>query len=110
MSNRLGFRAFLQKHTDIPKLYFQSPANVRMTYPCLRYELSRANTAHADNVPYRITPVYELTLIDPDPDSKYVYQLMALPQTRFDRYYRADNLNHWVFRTHYTGIFPDADQ
>lgn len=109
MSNRLGFRAFLRKHVDIPNLYFQPPANKTMKYPCIRYSLARAETAHADNRPYKISPVYELILIDEDPDSKYMYKLMEMPQTRFDRFYTADDLNHWVFRTHYTGIFPDAN-
>lgn len=108
MSNRLGFKAYLSQHLTILRYYFQPPANKKMEYPCLIYRLTGAKLGAADNMPYKITPSYQLILVDRDPDSKYLYELMRLPRCRFDRFYTADNLNHWVFQAHYTGIFPDA--
>lgn len=110
MSNRLGFRAFLLKYVkDMKNLYFQPPENQKMKYPCIIYNLTRDETVHADNIPYRITPVYEVILVDADPDSPFMMKLMEVPGRRFVRFYTADNLNHWVFQIPYTGIFPSAN-
>lgn len=109
MSNRLGFKAYLKKHLTIPHFYFQPPENKKLDYPCLIYNLLDADTDHADNIPYRISLKYQLILVDKNPDTKYLNELMQLPRRKFVRFYTADNLNHWVFTVHYTGIFPDTN-
>lgn len=81
----------------VPNVYYQPPATVKMTYPCIRYELSRFYSVHAGNLRYMKKPRYTVTVIDRDPDSRIPFDLMEFPLCSFDRYYCADNLHHWVF-------------
>ena len=78
-------------------IYFNPPPSVRMRYPAIKYSLHNINLDFANNGAYRTTPSYEVTLIDEDPDSVYVNKILQLPYCRFNRFYVADNLNHWTF-------------
>lgn len=80
--------------------YFNPPPSVRMRFPAIRYTLSNIASDFANNGVYILTPSYEVTLIDEDPDSQYVPMILRIPRCRFDRFYRAENLNHWVFTIH----------
>ena len=78
-------------------IYFQPPSNVQMIYPAIRYRLLRIDKTFADNVTFMKDYVYELILIDRNPDSPYVDLIADLPKCIFNRFYIAENLNHWVF-------------
>lgn len=81
--------------------YFQPPGNLVMEYPCIRYKLDDEEAVYADNVPYRRTKKYQLTVIDRDPDSELREKVAGLPLCSFDRHYTADNLNHYVFTIYF---------
>ena len=83
--------------TFCPNVYFQSPPNVGMQYPCIVYTRDTARTVFADNSPYRRTKRYTLTIIDRDPDSPIPDQIAQLPLCSHQRFFTADNLNHDVF-------------
>ena len=79
-------------------VYFQPPSNHLMEYPCIRYMLSGDETLHAGNQLYRRTKQYQVTVIDRNPDSTLPDVLIeALPMCSFDRFYTADQLNHYVY-------------
>lgn len=78
-------------------VYFQPPESRRMKYPAIRYKLKDYRKVSANNNSYRLIPVYEVILIDRDPDSEYFEKILQLPYCSFDRPYSADNLNHFVF-------------
>lgn len=78
-------------------IYFNPPPSVRMRYPAIKYSLNNINRNFANNGGYRNTPSYEVILIDEDPDSIYVEKILQIPYCRLDRFYVAENLNHWVF-------------
>lgn len=80
--------------------YFNPPSSVQMKYPAIKYSLNDVNLTFANNGIYRKTPSYEVTLIDTNPDSEYVDKILQIPYCRFDRFYIADNLNHWTFTIH----------
>ncbi len=80
--------------------YFNPLPSVRMKYPAIKYSLNNMNTRFANNGVYRNTSSYEVTLIDTNPDSEYVAKILQIPYCRFDRFYIADNLNHWTFTIH----------
>ena len=80
--------------------YFNPPPSVQMKYPAIRYSLKGVDTRFANNGLYRNTSSYEVTLIDGNPDSEYVKKILQIPYCRFDRFYIADNLNHWTFTIH----------
>ena len=79
------------------KVYFQPPANVRLSYPCLIYKLTDMPTNHANNFPYKIEHCYELSVIDSDPNSKLREQVARMFTCRMVRSYESDNLHHYVF-------------
>lgn len=81
--------------------YFQPPKSVTMEYPAIRYSLSDIERVNANDLPYKQSKAYSVILIDPDSDSQYIDRISRLPYCRFDRYYPADNLNHYVFTLYY---------
>lgn len=84
-------------HRILDNVYFEPPESIEMDYPAIKYNLARIKTDTANNSPYRISPGYEVTLMDWDLDSPYVAQLLALPYCSFDRHYAKDGLHHWTF-------------
>ena len=80
--------------------YFNPLPSVRMRYPAIKYSLNDVNARFANNGLYRNTQSYEVTLIDRNPDSEYVDKILQIPYCRFNRFYVADNLNHWTFTIH----------
>ena len=77
--------------------FFQPPDNVKLTYPCIVYERSRASTEFANNKPYRYTKRYTITYISRSPTSETPDRLAALPMCVHSTFFVADNLNHDVF-------------
>ena len=77
--------------------YYNPPSSVRMRYPAIRYSLNGINTNYANDGAYRTVPSYSVILIDEDPDTRYLEKILDIPYCRFNRFYRADNLNHWEF-------------
>jgi hypothetical protein len=84
-----------------PYVYFQEPSNVYMEYPCIRYTLDEQDVLYANNNPYRTTDRYQLTIIDPDPDSPLPGMVASLPMCSFDRKYTADDLHHTVYNVYF---------
>lgn len=78
-------------------VYFQPPEGMKMKYPAIVYRRNDKRAVHADNLPYMVGDVYDLTVIDEDPDSEIVTRVARLPRCRYDRFYTADELNHDVF-------------
>lgn len=82
-------------------VYYQTPETTKMVYPCIRYSRSRIQNRRADNDVYGQTCVYEVIVIDKNPDSQIVAAVSVLPHCRHDRHYVSDNLNHDVFTLYY---------
>lgn len=101
MGDRLQLQALLEGILGDKNVYLQAPQNVQMFYPAILYKLSKVDTSHADNVPYRLDRRYEVTVIDYDPESPFVDKLLALPKCIFDRSFRSDDLNHTVFTLYF---------
>lgn len=83
------------------KVYFQPPASIQMTYPCIVYKRDRLDTKFAGNKPYNRVNRYQVTVIYADPDSDIPETLSTLPMCTFDRSYAADNLNHEVYTLYF---------
>jgi uncharacterized protein YraI len=83
------------------KVYFQPPANVTMSYPCIVYERDRADTKFADNAPYSVKKRYSIKVIDADPNSPMWETVAALPTCIHDRHYTVGNLHHDVFNIYF---------
>lgn len=84
-------------------VYFQPPSTVRMQYPCIVYSIGEVNfsTRFANGLLYGLRKSYKVTLIDPNPDTVISDHLLRLPYCRFERYFAADNLNHYVYTLYF---------
>ena len=83
-------------------VYFQPPETVRLQYPAIVYSRDRIESQYADDGVYLSSRrTYQVTLIDKDPDSRFVGKIAALPTSRFERHFTSENLNHDVFTIFY---------
>ena len=85
------------RHIRGASVYFQPPENVRMLYPCIRYERDRSYDIFADDNKYLRYRGYMITSISKDPDDPVLDQLEKLRMCTYVRHYVADNLNHDVY-------------
>lgn len=83
------------------EVHFQPPENIKMVYPSIVYTRDNIQTEYADNLPYKQTKRYQVTVIDRNPDSPFVDKVAALPMTRYSRKFTADGLHHDVFTIHF---------
>lgn len=97
VNRRLELHEILCEILGSRNVYYQPPASVQMQYPAIRYSRYNIENEPADNIPYKQSHFYQLTVIDADPDSEIVHKISKLPMCVFDRHYAADNLNHDVF-------------
>ena len=97
MASRLDLHNKLKEVLGSNNVYFQPPPSKSMNYPAIVYALSDINNVFANDSVYKQSRSYEITLIDPNPDSEYITKLSRLPTCRFNRHYKADNLNHYLF-------------
>ena len=101
MGNRLDLQAILEELLGSRNVYFQPPASIKMKYPAIVYARKNVTSMRANDGIYRQLPEYEITLIDPDPDSEFIEKLLQLPYCRFDRHFTSDDLNHDAFSINY---------
>ena len=101
MAVRLELQAMLEQILGSRNVYFQPPNTLKMNYPAIRYVRSDIKNNFADDSVYKQSNVYELTVIDYDPDSEIVKKISKLPKVKFNRHYVSDNLNHDVFTIYY---------
>ena len=94
---RLDFQTFLETFKGDRNVYFQPPPSVKMSYPAIRYKLYTIENTFADNLHYLQGTAYELTYITKNPDDSMIQSISKLPMCVFDRFYTADNLNHYIF-------------
>lgn len=78
-------------------VYFQPTNNIYLSYPCIVYALDDIDSLRADNIGYKNTKRYSVTVIDENPETEIPDKIAALPLCGFERFFIADNLNHYVF-------------
>ena len=101
MKTRLELQTLLEDLLGSRQVYYQPPASVKMQYPAIVYYRKDIDSRKADDISYMQTPVYELTVIDKNPDSEIPIQISQLPMCSYDRHYTSDNLNHDVFTIYF---------
>lgn len=89
---------------DDDHCYFQPPDGMYMSYPCFTYNYANDLDDFADNIHYRKSRRYTITVIDEDPDSKIPDKLIErFPYCSSDRNFAVDGLNHFVYTLYYSG-------
>ena len=102
MSNRADLQSKLENEIMGSKnVHFQPPATMHMEYPAIVFGLSNIRNTFANNSSYKRARAYQVILIDKNPDSEYVDKILSLPMCSFDRHYKSDNMNHFVFTLYY---------
>lgn len=101
MGKRLDLHAELIKILGCDHVYFQPPESLKIKYPAIVYSLSDISNDHANNHAYKQDRYYMVTYISKEPESAVVDKLSWMDCTKFNRSYRADNLNHTVFTIYY---------
>ena len=99
---RIEFHELLCNVLGTRYAYFQPPESIKMKYPCIVYAKSSGRPTYADNNIYTFKQGYDVTVIDPDPDSSIPKSLMeTFSYIQHDREYIADNLHHSTFTIYY---------
>lgn len=96
-SRRLQLQSLLEQALGSEHVYFQPPPDVKMQYPCIVYERDNASFKNADNQTYSWTQRYQVTYVDPNPDSDVIDKLAHFPLSSFSRHFATSGLNHDVF-------------
>lgn len=94
MGSRLELQTKLEELLGNRNVYYQSPENLKMEYPAIRYSKSNISSIHADGIKYSNFTRYEITVIDRRPDNDVINKILSLPLSSYDRHYTSDNLNH----------------
>ena len=97
MATRLELQTLLETLLGSGNVYFQPPPGFMMAYPAIVYNRSNIRSKSADNIPYKLTNEYTITVIDANPDSAIPMKIAKLSQAIFDRHFTSENLNHDVF-------------
>lgn len=100
-NDRLSLQLLLEKLIGNRNVYYRPPENLKMNYPCIRYNRDEVVSEHADNISYRKTNRYQLIVIDRNHDNPVIDKLLDLPMCKFNTHYESDNLNHDVFTLYY---------
>ena len=91
----------LFRRPNEPHVYYQPPESLKLVYPCVVFRLTGFPDGYADNLPYFSHREYQLTVIDPDPESDLRERVAKLKWCRFVRSYVSDDLHHFVFELNY---------
>ena len=102
MASRLKLHEEFCQLLGTKNVYYQPPASVLMTYPCIKYTKARPDLKRANDRIYRYTTCYEVTVIDHDIDSEIPDRILNhFSMCSIDRVYPASNLYHFVLTLYY---------
>lgn len=104
---RLKLHRILSSLEGVKKAYFQPPNGAKLVYPCVIYTQQRFDSSYANGNRYLTYPIYELLLIDFDPESSIQKEIMDLKDgcyVSFNRHYTSDNLHHWAYELTFTKL------
>ena len=102
MNKRLELHEKLCDLVGNNNVYFQPPASVQISYPCVVYHIGAGDAKRADGIVYNYTNSYDVVFIFKKPTIEIIEQVLnAIPMCRFTRGYVADNLNHYAFTLYY---------
>lgn len=100
MASRIDLQTDLEK--IVKHVYYQPPESIKINYPCIIYNWSNDRDIHADDETYIHSRVYEVTIIDANPDSEIPAKFKkTFRYARLNRNYPADGLHHFVYTLYY---------
>lgn len=102
MNNRLMLHEKLVELVGNQNVYFQPPASVKLSYPCVIYSIGNGDAKHANNKVYNYINSYEILFIYKNPNLDIIDKVLnEFSMCTFGRWYSAYNLNHYAFTLYY---------
>lgn len=101
MASRLKLQEKLEELLGSRNVYYQSPSNLVMKYPAIKYSISSKGIKKANNQNYNVTNRYEIIVIDPNVDNEVIDKILELPYCSYNTHYVKDNLHHTVLSLYY---------
>lgn len=101
MANKPELKDILKGLEGNPNVYLVGPESKQMTYPAIRVTLKDMPARYANNAIYKQSNRYELIFITRDFGDPIVAEITKLQYCKFNRYYSADSLHHFVFTLYY---------
>lgn len=98
---RTELHAILKSLDNAEEVYFQADETSTLKFPCIIYERFDSWVAYADDVKYLGKKRYNVIVVDRNPDSLLSDEVEDLPLTKFDRFYKASGLNHFVYKLYF---------
>lgn len=90
-------QAILGGLDGVEAAYIQPPTTLK--YPCIMIERDLpSDVEHADNVLYLLRKGYTVTVMDRSPVSLIPDQVEGLTYAQFQRSFKNDGINHFVFQ------------
>lgn len=84
------------------KTLFQPPPSVQLEYPAIIYTRKSTYTTNADNKVYKGHRLYQIEVIDPNPDTPLIDALLnKFQMIKHVNNFKTSNLNHDVFDLYY---------
>lgn len=96
MTNRLTLHNTLLDILGSSSVYYNPPESIKMTFPCIVYQLDSLVPVRADNVNYLGYTIYKITVISKQVDHPAVKKILKLPMTRFSTAFTANGFYHYV--------------
>lgn len=102
MARPLSELQALMKGLDgVEEAYIQAPTS-GMKDPCIMIERGLpSRVSAADNLKYFFQKGYTITVVDRKPDSLIPDLVEELPTAEFNRFFRLNGLNHFVFQLYF---------
>lgn len=97
MKDRSDLHDILVNVLGNDNVYYQPPASISMTYPCIVYKRDGGVTNFSDNIPYNHTRRYMVTVISKDPDLDVFDKMLNLETCRIERTFTSNGLHHAVY-------------
>lgn len=88
-------------HSFCKNVYFQPPADKKLTYPCIIYSLDTLDVGRADNGVYRLNDEYSITYVTRDPDDENIRKLARLPMCTMTNASSQNNLHNNHYRLYF---------
>ena len=83
-------------------VYYKPPENIKLSYPCIIYDRENIDSKKANDNKYNNRVVYNVTLIYKEAINDLPMKLYnAFALCNHSRSFKADNLNHDVFKLYY---------
>lgn len=89
----------------VKKAYFEPPTNIQLKYPCIIYSLQGHDDDFADNIRYRRSKMYKVSILDENPDSEIPEALEdSLPYCdMISSPYVVNGIHHFVYQVNFSG-------